>query len=195
MQTLQLKKQALRAKMLALRRSIPEHLRIEMSTAVACHVVGLPEIIDAHHIHLYLAILSSGEVNTAPVIDRLSTMGKELAVPVVRDGTLVSAAFQKGDPVLPAQFGQPEPVLLSLVDESLIDVVLIPLLAFDLKGYRLGYGKGLYDSFLRPLSRTGKRVRRIGLAFSSQMVDRVPADEWDEGLDAVVHEDGIIRFT
>ena len=189
------KKAALRARMLALRRSIPESLRIDMSRAIAGHVSGLPEIIDAHHIHLYLAIRSSAEVDTTAIIDRLSTMGKELAVPVVMDGNLVAAAFQKGDPVLPAQFGQPEPEDVSVVDESLIEVVLIPLLAFDGTGCRLGYGKGLYDSFLQHLSAQGRRVCRIGLAFSRQMVDRVPADQWDEALDTVAHEHGIIRFT
>lgn len=187
-------KAVLRARMLALRRSIPESLRIDMSMAIAGHVIGLPEIIDAHHIHLYLAICSSAEVDTAAIIDRLSTMGKELVVPVVMDGNLVVAAFQNGDPVVPAQFGQPEPEVVSVVDESLIDVVLIPLLAFDGTGYRLGYGKGLYDSFLHRLSVKGRRVFRIGLAFSRQMVDRVPVDQWDAGLDAVVHENGIIRF-
>ena len=189
------KKAALRVRMLALRRSISESLRTEMSMAIAGNVCGLPEIIDARHIHLYLAIRASGEVDTAAIIDRLSTMGKELAVPVVMNGHLVSAAFQKGDPVLPAQFGQPEPEDVSVVDESLIDVVLIPLLAFDAKGYRLGYGKGLYDSFLHRLTVKGRRVRLIGLAFSRQMVDQVPVDQWDAGLDTVVHEHGIIRFS
>ena len=189
------KKTALRSRMLALRRSIPESLRDDMSIAIAGYVTGMPEIIAAHHIHLYLAIRSSAEVDTAAILDRLSTMGKKLAVPVVMDGHLVAAAFQKGDPVLPAQFGQPEPEVLSIVDESLIDVVLIPLLAFDGAGYRLGYGKGLYDSFLHSLSVNGRRVCRIGLAFGLQLVDSVPADQWDEGLDAVVHEHGIIRFT
>ncbi len=188
-------KAALRQRMLALRRSIPESQRFEMSMAIAGHVCGLPEILDARLIHLYLAMHFSAEVDTASILDRLSAMGKELAVPVVGDGTLVSAAFQKGDPVLPAQFGQPEPVVVSVVDESLIDVVLIPLLAFDSKGYRLGYGKGLYDSFLHRLSVRGRKVRRIGLGFSRQMVESVPVDPWDESLDAVVYEHGIIRFT
>ena len=192
---LQLKKQALRARMLDLRRSIPEKTRAVMSIAISGHILGLPEIISAHSIHLYLAIPSHAEVDTAPIVEGLSRMGKELVVPVVMDGNLVSAAYKKGDPVLPAQFGQPEPEVVSVVDESLIDVVLIPLLAFDGRGYRLGYGKGLYDSFLHRLSGKGRRVCRIGLAFSQQMVDCVPADQWDAGLGAVVHENGIIRFT
>ena len=188
-------KAALRARMVAGRRSIPEHLRDEMSMAITRYVIGLPEIINAHHIHLYLSMRSHAEVDTAAIVEQLSIMGKELSVPVIMEGNLVSAAFRKGDPVRLAQFGQPEPELVSTVDESQLDVVLIPLLAFDGKGFRLGYGKGLYDSFLQRLSLQGRKVKRIGLSFSQQIVDEVPADQWDEALDTIVHEHGIIRFT
>jgi 5-formyltetrahydrofolate cyclo-ligase len=84
--------------------------------------------------------------------------------------------------------------MFSMADESELDVVLLPLLAFDASGYRLGYGKGFYDRFLQRLSQQGRKVSRIGLSFSFQMVDEVPADQWDETLDGVVHEHGIIRF-
>lgn len=195
MQPLQLKKQALRAKMIALRLALPEKTREAMSLAIAGHVFGLPEIVKAHHIHLYLSMHTHAEVDTAPLIEGLAAMGKEMSVPAIRDGKLFSAAFRQSDPVLLAQFGQPEPQELSIVDDSLLDVMLIPLLAFDGKGIRLGYGKGFYDFFLQRLSQSGKRPSRIGLSFSQQMVDELPADPWDEALDTVVHEAGIIRFT
>ena len=188
-------KEALRAKMIALRRSLPEKLRVSMSTAIAQYVIGLPEIVNARHVSLYLSISAHAEVDTAPIAEGLTAMDKELSVPVIRDGNLCSAAFRPGDPLRPAQFGQPEPEVLSMADESQLDVILMPLLAFDGKGYRLGYGKGLYDSFLQRLSQQGRNLRRIGLSFSQQMVDKLPLDPWDEALDGVVHEQGIIRFT
>jgi len=189
-----LEKAALRAKMIAWRRTIPESLLNEMNIAIAGYVIGLPEIVRARHIHLYLSIHSHAEVDTDIIAETLSTMGKELSVPVIMDGKLVSAAFRQGEPLRLAKFGQPEPEVVSIVDESQLDVILIPLLAFDGRGYRLGYGKGFYDRFLHRLSQQGRNVCRIGLSFSFQMVDEVPADQWDETLDGVVHEHGIIRF-
>ncbi|MEI8186362.1 MAG: 5-formyltetrahydrofolate cyclo-ligase [Chlorobiaceae bacterium] len=189
-----IEKAALRARMINARRSIPERLRMEMSESIAGHVLELPEIVHAHHIHLYLTMHSHAEVDTAAIIDGLSRMDKQLSVPVIMDGRLMSAAFRKGEPLRFAQFRQPEPEVVSLIDESQLDVVLIPLLAFDEKGYRLGYGKGFYDFFLQRLFRQGINPSRIGLSFSRQMVDVVPADPWDEALDGVVHENGSMRF-
>jgi len=189
------KKAALRTRMLASRRLIPERSRAEMSQSIAGYVLGLPEILTANCIHLYLAISSHAEVDTAPIVEGLGAMGKEISVPVIRDGKLFSAAFRKGDSLQPAQFGLPEPAVVLLVDELQLDVVLMPLLAYDRKGYRLGYGKGFYDFFLRRLSMQGRKPCRIGLSFSRQMVDELPLNQWDEALDGVVHEHGIIRFT
>ena len=81
-----------------------------------------------------------------------------------------------------------------MVDESNLDVLLMPLLAFDEKGFRIGYGKGFYDRFLHRLSRQGIAPCRIGLSFFQQKVDALPVDSWDEPLDGIVHEEGIIRF-
>ncbi|MCX6180172.1 MAG: 5-formyltetrahydrofolate cyclo-ligase [Chlorobiales bacterium] len=188
-------KAILREKMLSLRRSIPVESRTDMSNTIGRDVIGLPEIVNARHIHLYLSMTSHAEVDTAKIIEGLTAMDKQLSVPVIIDGKLFSAAFHKGDAVKVAQFGQPEPEVVSVIDESQLDVILIPLLAFDVRGYRLGYGKGFYDFFLQRLSKLGRTPFRIGLSFSRQMVDEVPADPWDEILDGVVHEHGIIRFT
>ena len=144
-----IEKKAFRAIMIARRRSITETSRIAMSRSIAGHVIGLPEVLNAFSIHLYLSIPVLAEVSTAPIIDELSVHDKKLSVPVIRNGELISAAYKKGDSLRKAQFGQPEPEVLSFVDESHLDVVLLPLLAFDEKGCRLGYGKGfclLYTS-------------------------------------------------
>jgi 5-formyltetrahydrofolate cyclo-ligase len=190
-----IEKKALRAIMIARRRSITETSRIAMSWSIAGHVIGLPEILNAGSVHLYLSIPALAEVSTAPIIDELAVMNKQLSVPVIRNGNLVSAAFKKGDSLRKGQFGQLEPVVPSFLDESHLDIVLLPLLAFDEKGYRLGYGKGFYDRFLKRLSERGVNPCRIGLSFFRQRVDELPADPWDEPLDAVVHEHGIIRYT
>jgi len=192
--TLAVEKAAMRTTMIARRRSISEKSRISMSAAIAGYVMTQEEVLNARHIHLYLSIPDSGEVCTSAIIDRLTAMKKQLSVPVVRNGELLSATFRMGEHVRPAQFGQPEPVEPSIADESTLDVVLMPLLAFDERGFRLGYGKGFYDRFLQRLSQQKVTPCRIGLAFLLQKVDAVPADFCDEALDGIVHEEGIIRF-
>jgi len=181
--------------MVARRRVIPEKLRTQMDEAIANHLVTLPEVISAHHIHLYLSITAFAEVDTALIVDGLTAMHKRLSVPVVQNGDLLSVLYHKGDALRTAQFGQPEPEVRSVVDESDLDLVLLPLLAFDSRGYRLGYGKGFYDRFLQRLGKRGVRPFRAGLSYFRQKIDTLPVDPWDESLDAVVYEDGCIRFT
>ncbi|NTW82326.1 MAG: 5-formyltetrahydrofolate cyclo-ligase [Chlorobiaceae bacterium] len=177
------------------RQLLPLPTRSEMSALIAAHAVLIQEIHDARHIHLYLSIEDHAEVLTAPVIERLEDLGKSLCVPVVSEGDLLTAAFRKGDAVKKATYGQPEPESVTVIDESLIDVVLMPLLAFDGRGYRLGYGKGYYDRFLQRLSSRGIFPLRLGLAFSMQKVEQVPNDPWDEPMHGVIHEHGFVRFT
>jgi len=188
-------KAALRARMIYLRRSISEKSRHQMSMAITRYVIGLPEIVNADHIHIYLSMSSHAEVDTTAIIEGLIALNKKVSVPVIINQALFSAAFHKNDSIRSAQFGQPEPENVSIIDDSQLDVVLMPLLAFDQSGYRLGYGKGYYDAFLLRLSKQGTAPIRIGLAFSRQMTAKVPADPWDEVLDGVVHENGILRFT
>ena len=73
------------------------------------------------------------------------------------------------------------------------DVLIVPLLAFDARGYRLGYGGGFYDRTLAGL-RARHGVLAVGFAFAAQEVDVVPVDGFDQRLDAVVTEQGVRRF-
>jgi 5-formyltetrahydrofolate cyclo-ligase len=75
------------------------------------------------------------------------------------------------------------------------DIVIVPLLAFDKKGYRLGYGAGYYDQTLSVLRESRKNIQIIGAAYSMQQVDAIPFEDHDQKLDAVVTEKEVIRFT
>ena len=72
-------------------------------------------------------------------------------------------------------------------------VLIVPLLAFDARGYRLGYGGGFYDRTLQGLRKRGP-VTAVGFAFAAQQVDAVPIDAYDQKLDAVVTERGVTEF-
>jgi 5-formyltetrahydrofolate cyclo-ligase len=92
-----------------------------------------------------------------------------------------------GAAMVPGEFG----ALIPAEGAWLVpEVVIVPLLAFDARGYRLGYGGGFYDRTLAGL----KGARRIGFAFAAQEVDEVPVDEFDQKLDAVVTEREVREF-
>ena len=133
------------------------------------------------------------ELDTGPLLDRLSQLGYTLCLPVMqgRDRALVFRAWQPGDAMATALWGIQEPTS----DKPALapDIVLVPLLAFDRAGWRLGYGGGYFDRSLRQLRQT-KAVRAIGLAFAEQEVDAVPHLDYDERLDAVLTPQGLVAL-
>ncbi|MDQ4006282.1 MAG: 5-formyltetrahydrofolate cyclo-ligase, partial [Actinomycetota bacterium] len=95
-----------------------------------------------------------------------------------------------GDPLDPTGYGPREPARRIPVDPLTVDVVVAPGLAFDRLGHRLGYGGGHYDRYL---GRLGEGALRIGVAFSLQLVDRVPTEPGDRPVDIVVTDAGVIE--
>jgi 5-formyltetrahydrofolate cyclo-ligase len=103
----------------------------------------------------------------------------------------VFRAWKPGDPLVVGRFNIPEPD--DKARERRPDLVLVPLLAFDRDGHRLGYGAGYYDRYLRE-ARAKRTVYAIGIAYAGQEVDELPRHDADEVLDAVVTESGVKRF-
>jgi 5-formyltetrahydrofolate cyclo-ligase len=128
------------------------------------------------------------EIDIRPLLHALHELGHPLALPVTgrRGEALIFRAWQPGAPLLPGRFGTSHPDGAILTPE----VFLIPLLAFDRAGNRLGYGGGFYDRTLA----LSPRALRIGCAFAAQELDSVPAGPYDQTLHAVVTEAGLRRF-
>jgi 5-formyltetrahydrofolate cyclo-ligase len=128
------------------------------------------------------------ELDPRPCMDRLAGLGHPLALPRVqgRGRPLAFHVWRSGDPLLAGPFGvmEPEPEA-SMVSPR---ILLVPLLAFDRQGRRLGYGAGYYDMVLRDLRAQAPPPIAIGVAFAVQEVDEVPAGPRDQVLDAVVTE-------
>jgi 5-formyltetrahydrofolate cyclo-ligase len=127
------------------------------------------------------------EIDIRPLLHALHERGNPVALPVTprRGEPLTFVDWQPGDALVPERFGTMRPIGDILVP----DMLLIPLLAFDTKGGRLGYGGGFYD---RTLAALANRFR-LGCAFAAQQVDAVPVGPYDVRLDAVATENGIIR--
>ena len=94
--------------------------------------------------------------------------------------------WRLGDALEKGPFGTSEPGPAAA--EIIPDVLVVPLLAFDLRGYRLGYGGGYYDRTLHVLRRTAQKCVAVGFAYAGQQVESVPVSDTDERLDWVVHE-------
>jgi 5-formyltetrahydrofolate cyclo-ligase len=127
------------------------------------------------------------EIDLRPLLIALHERGNAVVLPVTpkRGQALTFRGWQPNDVMVPERFGTMRPIGEVMVP----DMLLIPLLAFDTAGGRLGYGGGFYDRTLVALP--GRF--RLGCAFAAQKVDAVPVGPYDVRLDAVATENGIIR--
>ena len=133
------------------------------------------------------------EISPLPLLTRLAADGHRLCLPVMpgKGMPLLFRAWMPGDPTRTAVWGIGEPLLSAPVLEP--DVLLVPLLAFDARGNRVGYGGGFYDRTIAQL-RALKPVVTVGLAFEEQRVDSVPHTAHDQRLDWVLTPSGPIAF-
>lgn len=121
-----------------------------------------------------------------------SRMGARLALPAVVDSNspLEFRIWQPGEPLVAGAYGIPMPEAREILRPSRL---VVPLLAWDRSGARLGYGGGYYDRTLAAL-RTEGDCWAVGFAYAAQEVERVPRGENDMPLDAVATEDGVLEF-
>jgi 5-formyltetrahydrofolate cyclo-ligase len=133
------------------------------------------------------------EIDPLPLMLKLAAAGARLALPVTppRDqpSPLTFRAWTPGEALAAGGFGVDEPTGGEVVTP---DLILVPLLAFDRRGHRLGYGQGHFDRTLEALRAKGK-VTAVGLAFAGQEVPELPAEPHDQALDAILTEKGYIE--
>ncbi|MEM9202226.1 MAG: 5-formyltetrahydrofolate cyclo-ligase [Actinomycetota bacterium] len=158
--------------------------------AVMVRLAKLPVLQHARAIAGYRGIRGEVEIDGALIL--LMERGILVTVPRV-DGT--SMTFHRWDPdaeVIRGAFGIAEPAPGDEVAFGDHDVVLVPLVAFDGTGQRLGQGGGFYD---RAIAGAHRRPTLIGVGHAFQRVETVPAEAWDQRLDAVVTEEAVHEFT
>jgi len=131
------------------------------------------------------------EINPLPLLQKLAEAGARLALPAIagRGMPLIMRAWEFGAPLDRGQWGIREPKPDAPEVEP--DILLVPLLAFDRAGYRLGYGAGYYDMTIHRL-RALKPVTAVGIAFAAQEVPKIPTTPRDERLDLVLTEREVI---
>jgi 5-formyltetrahydrofolate cyclo-ligase len=181
-------KAALRQEVIALRDALPADARKASIEAIAARkfpIAITPGIVIAGFMPL------KSEINPLPLLQKLAEAGARLALPAIagRGKPLIMRAWEFGAPLDRGQWGIREPKPDAPEVEP--DILLVPLLAFDRAGYRLGYGAGYYDMTIHRL-RALKPVAAVGIAFAAQELPKIPTTPRDERLDLVLTEREVI---
>jgi 5-formyltetrahydrofolate cyclo-ligase len=181
-------KATLRQEARACRDALPAETRAAVGQAIAARPFPVP-VSAGVTVSGFMPLKS--EINPVPLLRKLAEDGAQLALPVVagKGKPLIMRAFSFGDTLASGVWGIREPK--PDAPEVLPDILLVPLLAFDRRGHRLGYGAGYYDMTITAL-RARKTVVAVGIAYAAQEVAEVPTTPRDARLDLVLTENEII---
>lgn len=183
----QRKRQA-RQRLAALRDSLSPKEKAKLDAAMAEHVLTLQSYIHADALLLYASF--NNEPDTTLIVGRALSEGKRVAMPRCRDKGIGIDFYEifSLDELFPGKYGIPEPLAQSfrLVDTADFSFCLVPSLALDAEGYRMGYGRGYYDRFLE-----GYRGVKAGLCYSFLIERRLPRGCFDKRVDIIVTEQGV----
>lgn len=171
------------------RQQLSTEFQAECAAALVQQAQQFPDLQQAQHIALYLS--NDGELDTAPLLAYLQQQGKTLYLPVLHPFTPGYLLFQRYDALTPMQlnkFGirEPKPDVTAIVLPTQLDLIFMPLVAFDAKGQRLGMGGGFYDRTLATLPQCSQKPLLVGLAHQCQQVAAVPTEPWDVPLPLVL---------
>lgn len=184
-------KYRIRQQILSMRNGLDEETRQEFSHKIVTTFLGLNLVVNARAIHTYLSF--GTEVETSEILAAGFATDKKIITSVIApvDGTLVHTEITPHTRFTRGKFGVPTPVgstTVTTIELGLTpdDIIAVPIVAFDRRRNRLGYGKGYYDRFLSETTAT-----RVGLAFSCQEAPLIPAEPHDALLDIIVTEIGM----
>ena len=184
-------KKDLRTHFLELRKNTSDDVIDEASLKVANMILGLA-VWDYTYYHIFLHSALKKEIDTRPIITLLQGKDKEVVVPkIAPKKRLEHFLLTDNTSLKPNSWGIPEPQNGLQVHPSKIEVVFVPLLAFDQAGNRVGYGGGYYDKFL---AECGKDTRKIGLSLFDAVSEITDTDAHDIALDYCVTPEKVYSF-
>ena len=184
-----MKKDALRRKFLRLLRQQPAVLRLVKSRAIALKLRRLQFYRKAKT--LLVTVAFDGEVETLGIIEQALADGKRVAVPALRKRsrrmTLVEIGLPKKDLVFKGPHGIPQPQVRRhrIMRPEKLDLILVPAVAFDRQGHRLGRGGGYFDRFL---AQVPTEIPRVGLCFRFQLMKKLAVESHDQPVSKVITE-------
>ncbi|MDX6359641.1 MAG: 5-formyltetrahydrofolate cyclo-ligase [Nocardioidaceae bacterium] len=185
-------KLALRDQLVTARGRVPVARMATQAQAVADHLLAAPEVRRAATVAAYVSV--GREPGTGPLLAGLVAAGKRVILPLLQpDNDLDWAVYQGPEHLLPARRGLLEPVGRPLGPDAIgtADVVIVPGLAVDRSGMRMGRGGGSYD---RALGRVPVGTFTCIVLLPGEVLDAVPSAAHDRRVTAAVTEDGVVRF-
>ncbi len=193
MNEVQESKSKLRYDYLKVRDRIEPHVRFTHSNSILSKIKQLDSYEDARILMFYLSYGS--EVVTDLMINEVLADGKEVAVPVIQspgDGIMTAVKINRLEDCYEKVYGirQPEFNENDVVSKEDVDLIFVPGIVFDLNGYRIGYGKGYYDRWLEGTD----VLKRVGLAFEVQLIDKIPNGQYDLPVSKILTEKRMIEI-
>lgn len=181
-------KRALRHKYSAIRQKFSKEEIIEKSRAVCANFLGTMSYAHSDCILLYHSI--NQEIDTTELLKMLLASDKKVALPVCRDnGEMIFRYITDESQLKKGLFSAPEPnESCEEFKASKHTLCVIPAIAFDKNGYRLGYGKGYYDRYLNDTS-----IVKVGFTYDELFVDRLPRGRFDIACDLVITPKGVFN--
>lgn len=181
----------IRKAVLGRRDALPRAAVEMMSRNICRSFIQLPMVRDSSSVMIFLSFGS--EINTDYIIRWLWQRKKRVFVPLCKPKTreMDIIPITTFDDVEPGYYGIREPKghLRQRAAKTELDLIVVPAVAFDRSGFRVGYGGGYYDRFM-----TGLNIPKIGLAFSCQLIPEVPRDQYDQAVQGIVTEQGYISI-
>ncbi|MBS1559438.1 MAG: 5-formyltetrahydrofolate cyclo-ligase [Bacteroidetes bacterium] len=174
-------KQNIRPLFLAQRKALSEVDNALLSQKLMENFFSFLDVSSIHTVHIFLPMQGKNEPDTWLIINRLQQKFPQIkiSIPKVLNNELISFYFEGEHQVALNKWGIPEPAFGVITPPEKIDWVIVPLLAFDKRGHRVGYGKGFYDRFLKECR---PDCQKIGLSFFDPVNDISDAAEHDEKL-------------
>jgi 5-formyltetrahydrofolate cyclo-ligase len=183
-------KTEIRKKALHNRKSLGKEERREKSAQILREILSLPVYCTSRTIMVYLDFRD--EVETSEIAREILRTKKRLIIPYCHNQDIIACEISDlSQDVRPGMLGirEPRPEKLRTVSPREIDLALVPGVAFDYQGNRIGFGKGYYDRFLPKLR---EDTLTIGLAFCCQLVEKIEAEEHDYKMSLLITENGVI---
>ncbi|MDP3387385.1 MAG: 5-formyltetrahydrofolate cyclo-ligase [Eubacteriales bacterium] len=186
-------KKDIRKEMLKLRNDMTKDTVFIYSKTILEQLLTVEEFLKSNCVSIYLSF--GNEVDTFLIVEWLKQNNKRVVVPYTEKNEIkLTPVYIKDmdEDLTVSSFGYPEPIIERVKKAKFeeIDFVIVPGVSFDYLKNRIGYGKGYYDQYL---SRFNPEVRFAGLAYDFQLLDLIPAEDHDIGMNMVITEKKIIR--
>lgn len=172
------------------RMDLSDQAKYHLDRGISNQIKNLIQKKNFKKVHVFLPIEKFNEYNSFLLLNDKGLSDVEFVIPVVSEKNMLTVSYVSENLRI-SSWGIPEPIDYIEVPSNDIDLVLVPMLVSDVKGNRIGYGKGFYDRFLIDLPDS---VLKLGVSYFEPIKDGITADSWDVKLDGIIMENEILEF-